>query len=149
EGVRALQQWLRIQRKDLLLKIARHLQPDSSRECVERLCQLTSLTKETDGTQLSTEEMQRLVRAIKMLTDFSAYALQLFSLTPRIVARFLSKDRSVEFDLTSHEDCLSKDEAETQITSHRLDAVIVHKADGSVYLRSRPGHHRNQIRFSE
>lgn len=149
EGVKALQQWLRAQRKRLLLKIAQRLQPDSSEECMDRLCRLTSLTPEADGSQLSVEEIDRLIGGIKMLTDFSVYARQAFSLTPKIVAQFLSKDHSLEFYISSREDCLRKDEAAAWVLSHRLDAVVVHKTDGSIYLRSRPGHHRNQVRFSE
>lgn len=92
----------------------------------------------------------RLLIVIKKESGYSEYAEQSFTLLPKITGRFLSTDlSSVEFYLSTHDDCLSKDEAIAWILSHRLDAVVVHKMDGSVYLRSRPGHHRNQIKFSE
>ena len=47
------------------------------------------------------------------------------------------------------EELISKEEAIHRIETHRLDAVMVHKSDGGVYLRSRRGHRLDSIRFAD
>jgi len=44
---------------------------------------------------------------------------------------------------------LTKSQAIKWVETHKLDAVIVHKSNGEIYLRSRPGHHFDQIRFPQ
>ncbi|MFN0065128.1 MAG: hypothetical protein ACKVOH_02700 [Chlamydiales bacterium] len=54
----------------------------------------------------------------------------------------------VAYYLVGFETLLSKSEAISWVDEHRLDAVIVHKKNGTIYLRSRPGHHLNQIHLT-
>lgn len=152
QGLQALKDWVGVQELagDFLFRIAKRYQPKSPDTCLRDLCQLLSVPETCTNPILSAKQRTNLIQGILKLTGFVDDRGKPFSLLPHIVGRFYSKDsKAVERYLTSRDGLFTKNEAIEQVESHRLDAVIVCKEDGHVYLRSRPGRHCNQIKFSE
>jgi hypothetical protein len=147
-GIQALHDWLRSKFSNLLA-IAKHYYPDSPEIWLDRLCQMADLSLKSKLKDLSNNAFRRLVKTIQLLCEFSASNAGNLQILPKISARYYSRDRKVEYYLAGFEELLTKAEAILWVETHRLDAVVVHKSNGVVYLRSRPGHHLNQIRFSE
>src|SRR5262249_13147259 len=131
-----------------LISVAKYYQPESPDECLQKLCQFSELPPDAEIKTLSRKEIHCLSRAIQLLCKFSAKHEGSLNLLPKITARYYSRNGSVEYYLVEHEKLLTKGEAIVSVTSHRLDAVIVHRKNGTVYLRSRPGHHLHRICFS-
>jgi hypothetical protein len=98
---------------------------------------------------LSAKDFDKLLKAIQKLAGFSPENEHQVALIPKITARFYSAKQKVEFYLAGYEDLLTKNQAIKWVEAHKLDAVIVHKSNGEIYLRSRPGYHFDQIRFSQ
>ena len=67
---------------------------------------------------------------------------------PKIIGKIEHGNGIEDSYLISDDIILSKSEAIEWIQSHRLDASIVHEANGKVHIRSRPGHSFWQIRGS-
>jgi hypothetical protein len=149
-GAYVLSEWLKSPRciNSRLLAVAKYYQPQAPDEFLQKLCQLSELPEEAEIKALSRKEIHRLARAIQLLCEFSAKYEGSLSLLPKITARYYSRNGSVEYYLVGLEKLLTKGEAIVSVTSHYLDAVIVHRKNGTVYLRSRPGHHLHRIRFS-
>jgi len=149
EGVEAFKEWLRVQKRqrNVLLIIAKRLKPDSIASCLDSLCRLASLPRQMHGEALTEQMITRLIGAVKTLTQFCANVC--YVRVPKVAVRLVSKDGSVEFYVSSNDDFLTKEEAIDWSLSHKLDAVIVHDADGNILLRSRPRNHRNKIIFFE
>jgi hypothetical protein len=119
-----------------LIAVARYYQPQAPDEFLQKLCHLSKLSEEADIKALSRKETHRLSRAIQLLCEFSAKHEGSLSLLPKITARYYSRNGSVEYYLVGYEKLLTKGEAIVSVESHRLDAVIVHRKNGTVYLRS-------------
>jgi len=150
-GKNALRSWMRSSKyfDSSLKEIAKHYQSGYAESYLKQLCELTGLTSQTKLSSLSSIDFEKLLNAIQKLAGFSFENDHPFSLLPKITAKFHSKDRTIESYLVGYETILSKQEAIQWIESHELDAVIVHRKEGDVYLRSRPGHHFNQIHFQQ
>ncbi len=149
-GMQALHIWLRSKFSDgFLLAIAKYYHPGCPETWLKKLCQIADLNSESRLKDLSNDAFRRLVKAIHLLCEFSASYEGKLQILPKISARYYSRDRKVEYYLAGFEYLLTKADAISWVEMHRLDAVIVHKSNGVVYLRSRPGHHLDQIRFSE
>lgn len=146
-GRAILVEWLRSAKYSMgtLRKIAEHYQAENSAEYLSRLCGLTGLSAEDKLNKMFAKEFNRLVEAVQELSGFLS-AEREFRILPKIAARgqFLGTTLYLIGDLI-----LRKDEAVHWVETHQLDAVIVHKSDGDVYLRSRPGHHFNRIRLTQ
>lgn len=149
-GTAALYLWLLESncKNKFLLRIANHLQPESPQKCLEQLCLLTGLEENFLRSQMSGEILTKLVKAIKKLSGFEEFESKKFIKLPRVLVRYYSEDRKADHYLTSSNDFLRKSEAIDWIEEHRLDAVIVHKKNGTLYLRARPGHHLDRIKMS-
>jgi hypothetical protein len=132
-----------------LIEIAKYYQPGNPKKYLEQLCQLTEFTADITPNSLSSKDFEMLIKAIQWLAGFSPENEHQIALLPKITARFYSIKRKVEFYLAGYEDLLTKNQAIKWVETHKLDAVIVHKSNGEIYLRSRPGHHFDQIRFSQ
>lgn len=132
-----------------LIEIAKYYQPTNPQKYLEQLCELTAFLPEIKPNALASEDFEKLLRAIQSLAGFSLQNEQQIALLPKITARFYSIKNKVEFYLSGYEDLLTRSQAVKWVETHKLDAVIVHKSNGEVYLRSRPGHHLDQIRFSQ
>lgn len=132
-----------------LKEIAKHYQPKDPEAFLKKLCKLTGFPSETKPRMLSSPDFERLLTSIQYLVGFSKKNEGEFSLLPKITARFCSRDKQVDCYLAGADTVLSLPEAIRWIETHQLDAVIVHKSNGTIYLRSRPGHHFDQLRFTD
>ncbi|MFZ0566049.1 MAG: DUF3892 domain-containing protein [Chlamydiales bacterium] len=132
-----------------LIEIAKYYFPSDPTEYLTQLCVISNLSPKTIPRSLSAKDFDKLLKTIQKLAGFSPENEHQVSLLPKITARFYSAKRKVEFYLAGYEDLLTKSQAIKWIETHKLDAVIVHKSKGEVYLRSRPGHHFDQIRLSQ
>lgn len=132
-----------------LLEIAKYYQPNNPKEYLYQLSAITGFSPEIRPRSLLGKDFEKLLRAIQRLAGFSPENEHQFSLLPKITARFYSRNRKIEFYLSGYENLLTKHQAIEWVEAHKLDAVIVHKSNGDMYLRSRPGHHFDQIRFKQ
>ncbi len=150
-GINAHQSWLRSKKyySASLLEIAKHYAPEKAEGYLRQLCKLTGISSNAQPKNLSKDHLQKLLEAIQVLNGFSKTNAWQFDLLPKITARFHSRDESIVQYLVGQTILLELTEAIEWVKTHRLDAVIVHQKSGKIYLRSRPGHHFNQIKFSE
>ena len=146
-GIYVLREWLKAKFSNTsIFSIAKYYQPDAPEECLQSLSQLADIPKDTTLKALSKDEFQRLVKAIQLFCQFSHKGT--LSISPKIFRRYHSAKGKVEYYLVGFETLLSKSEAISWVEEHRLDAVIVHRKNGTIYLRSRPGHHLHQIHLT-
>ena len=132
-----------------LIEIAKYYQPSHPEKYLSELCAITGFAPQTIPRSLLTNDFEKLLRALQKLAGFSPENEHQMSLLPKITARFYTVGRKVEYYLAGYDNLLSKNQALEWVETHKLDAVIVHKSNGEVYLRSRPGHHFDQIRFKQ
>ncbi len=132
-----------------LRELGKHYQPNNPKKYLEQLCALTGFTQEIKPRSLSSEDFEKLLMAIQQLAGFIPENKHSFGLLPKITAKFYSANQKIEFYLAGYENLLTKTQAIEWVEAHKLDAVIVHKKNGEVYLRSRPGHHFDQIYFKQ
>lgn len=132
-----------------LIEIAKHYQPDSPENYLSQLCAITGFTSQLKPKSLPLQDFEKLLLAIQQLTGFSSQNKHSLELLPKITAKFYSAHQKVEFYLAGYENLLTKAQAVEWVETHKLDAVIVLKNNGEVHLRSRPGHHCDQIRFKQ
>lgn len=132
-----------------LIEIAKYYTPNNPTEFFNQLCAITGFSSDIKPRALSAKDFGKLLKAIQKLAGFSPENEHQLVPLPKITARFYSSKRKVEFYLAGYEDLLTKDQAIEWVATHKLDAVIVHKSNADVYLRSRPGHHFDQIRFTQ
>ena len=69
-----------------------------------------------------------------------------FFLLPKIAAKIECPDKE-DLYLIGKDLTLTHQEAVNWVNSHRLDAVIVHRPNGSTHLRSRPRYHMQTLRL--
>ncbi len=132
-----------------LIEIAKYYQPNHPEQYLDQLCTLTGLPPESTPRSLLTHDFEKLLRVLQKLAGFTPENEHQLSLLPKIKARFYSIGRKVEYYLAGYDTLLKKSQAIEWVETHKLDAVIVHKSNGEMYLRSRPGHHFDQIRFKQ
>jgi len=132
-----------------LIELAKHYQPNNPKEYLKQLCTLTGFTQEIKPKSLPSKDFEKLLMTIQQLAGFTPENKQAFLLLPKITAKFYSTNRKIEFYLAGYVNLLTKPQAIEWVEAHKLDAVLVHKNNGEVYLRSRPGHHLDQIRFKQ
>jgi len=148
-GMAAFRSWLNLPKyRFSLFEIAKYYAPDAPEEYVKKICILANFPKDIDFKSISGQEFEIVIKAVQCLAGFSSDQEGTITALPKIAARYHSNDGALEFYITGHEEFISKNEAIHRIETHRLDAVVVHKDNGSIYLRSRPGHHLNRIHFS-
>lgn len=132
-----------------LIEIAKHYLPSNPTKYLNQLCAISGFSSEIMPHSLSPKDFDKLLKAIQKLAGFSPENEHQIALLPKITARFYSAKWKVEYYLAGYEDLLTKNQAIKWVETHKLDAVIVHKSNEEIYLRSRPGHHFDQIRFSQ
>ena len=130
-----------------LLEIAKYYRPNDPDLCAEEICKISNFHKNVPVENLTTDEFERIIQAIEHITGFHDNKGFLTAL-PKITACYHPSGGDLDLYVLGSEELVSKDEAICRIQTHRVDAVIVHKGNGTVYLRSRPGHHLACIRFS-
>jgi hypothetical protein len=132
-----------------LIEIAKYYLPSDPMEYLNQLCALTGFLPKITPRALTVKDLDKLLKSIQKLAGFSPENEHQVALLPKITTRFYSAKRKVEFYLAGYENLLTKSQAIKWVETHKLDAVIVHKSNGEIYLRSRPGHHFDQIRFPQ
>ncbi len=132
-----------------LIEIAKYYQPKDPEAFLKKLCEQANLPRDSKPRSLSSSDFEQLLKSIQYLVGFSKKNEGEFCLLPKITARFCSRDKKVDFYLVGADQILSQQEAICWVETHLLDAVIVHKNNGTLYLRSRPGHHFTQLRFTD
>lgn len=147
-GKKALIEWLRSFKrfKCSLDKIGQHFQPKDSEQYLSRLCSMTGLSAEIKLNAISARDFDKLLDAIQNLAGFRQENRS-FTMLPKITAR--CRVLREDFYFIGYDLMLEKKEAIRWVETHKLDAVIVHKNDGDVYLRSRPGHQFNRIHLRQ
>jgi len=150
-GKEALRVWLASTKycDSPLIEIAKYYQPNTPEAYLQQLCKITGFNPKTKPRSLSSKDFEKLLKAIQQLAGFSPENEHQFLPLPKITARYYSSNRKVEYYLAGYEHLLTKQQAIDWVETHRLDAVTVHRSNGEVYLRSRPGHHFHQIRFKQ
>lgn len=150
-GHKALSEWLKSKKyyNSNLHTIAEHYQPNDPDAYLVTLTSYTGVSAESKIKSLSIEEFDRLLRCIEKLSGFAVIGDEKFILLPKITAKLEnSKDKEDSY-LIGTDVVLSRSEAIEWILSHRLDAVIVRRRDGTSYLRSRPHHCIWNIQMAE
>ncbi len=132
-----------------LIEIAKEYEPNDPQSYLERLCEKTNFSSTITPRMLSSKDFERLLQAIQTLAGFLKNNDGEFYRLPKIKHRFYSRNRKVESYFTTDGESLTRDEAINRVTDHRLDAVVVHKVNGEMHIRSRPCHHFNKIHFTE
>lgn len=146
QGILAFRAWMSIPKYSFsLTEIADHYQPENPADYIEKLCALANLPPNVDLKKISSKEFERIIKAVQHLNGFSQEHQGTFTPLPKITARYTSTN--FELYAVGHEELITKDEAVRRIEAHELDAVIVLKASSKRYLRSRPGHQHDSIRF--
>lgn len=149
-GKEALKAWITSTKYySPLIEIAKYYQPNDPKKYLGQLHAMTGYSADIKPSSLSLKDFDKLVKAICYLAGFSPENEHQLKLLPKIIARLYSPGRKVEFYLAGYEHLLTKQDAIGWLEAHYLDAVVVHKSNGEFYLRSRPGHHLNQIRLKQ
>lgn len=146
QGILAFRAWLSIPKYSFsFTEIANEYQPENPDEYIKKLCALAQLPIDVNLKKISSAEFERILKAVQYLNGFSQEHQGTFTPLPKITARYSSSN--FELYAVGHEELITKEEAVRRIESHELDAVIVQKANGKRYLRSRPGNQLDSIRF--
>ncbi len=139
QGHQALKDWLQsktIFQSDLYA-IAKYYQPQSSEEFVQHLALVVDVPKTIKIIDLTPDKFECLVHSIEKLCGFVRIGNEEFFLLPKIAAKIECPEKE-DFYLVGTDQTLTHREAINWIDSYRLDAVVVHRSNGSTYLRSRP-----------
>ncbi len=136
-------------RNSPLIEIAKYYQRSRPEEYLDKLCAITGFLPKIKPRSLPPEDLEKLLNAILKLAGFAPENKHRFSPLPKITARFCSTNQKVQLYLAGYEHLLSRLEAIEWVETHKLDAVIVRKSNGEIYLRSRPGHQIKQIHFKQ
>lgn len=148
-GINSLVKAKKYLKSDLKI-IGEHYHPGSSLSFINQLCSSTTgISKERKIGSLNDLEFQRLILAIEKLCDYVPTDDQDFHLLPKITAKIENGKSQEDTYLIDDTMILSKKEAIQQISSHRLDGVIVHEKNGKIHLRSRPNHCIRNIKTHE
>lgn len=151
-GHRALNAWLHSKKNfnSTLFGLAQYYQPNSPELFVRKLSSLCEISLDRKVKDLQQQELDQLLRSLEKLCGYAPVGDESVSLLPKIVGKIEKRNEEDSYIIDGNI-VLSKGEAIAWVQSHRLDGVVVHEKDGSVYLRSRPSNciqHLN-IRASE
>ncbi len=140
QGYTALSDWLQLKKyyNSTIQTVATHYQPNNPEQFISRLVSLTDLPRDKELKSLPKYRFEALIKAIAKLCLYTAIGNEELTLLPKIMGKIESG--ATPSYLIGNDIVLSQPEAIGWIQSHRLDASIVHKSNGDVYLRSRPHH---------
>lgn len=151
-GRKALISWLRLKSyySKPLLAIAQFYSPDHPKEYLAKLCHLSDLNPSTVPSNLLPKQFDKLVWAIEELAGgHQKLGDESFVQLPKIIGKFSSHHGKVDHYLVADKRILSKTEALNEVKAEKIDAVVVHRSDGTEYLRSRPGYTLPEIFVSK
>ncbi len=148
QGRQALKEWLysKTQYQSTLLAIGKYYQPNSPEEFVQNLP--FSILPKTRLKDLTNEEFDLLLAFIEKLRGFVRIGNEEFLLLPKIAGKIEWVDKK-EFYLVGNNLVLTQEETINWINSHRLDAVVVHNANGTIHLHSRRSYQMQKLDFSQ
>jgi hypothetical protein len=147
-GRQALISWVKLKSyySKPLLAIAESKNPNDPTNYLSKLCALSNLEPIAIPSKLTDEQFKKLIWAIEELAGGHAvYGNESFYQLPKIIGRFISRTKKVDHYLIADGRILSKAVTIEEVKAEKIDAVIVHQSDGSLFLRSRPGHVLSQI----
>lgn len=148
KGREALINWLHTKKyfQGSLKTIAKHYKPDNADTFAQRLSALTGIPVKTKVKTLVKQEFDKLLLGIEKLCDYALTGNETLYLMPKILGKIENGENESTYWIGGNT-MLSKKEALEWVQTHRLDAVIVHGHNGSLYLRSRSDHWIQHIRF--
>jgi hypothetical protein len=132
-----------------LVEIAKYYNPSHPEAFLKQLSTTTSLEPACKPRTLKRKDFESLLLTIQELAGFRKEQKGEFYPLPKITGKIHSHNQKIDLYITDSPSLLTRAEAIDLIETHKLDAVIVHKQNGIIYLRSRPGHHFDQIHLSE
>lgn len=141
-GREALISWLKLKSyyNKPLLAIAQFYSPDNPTEYLSQLCLLSSLDRSSIPSQLASQHFAKLVWAIEEIAGaHQKLGDESFEQLPKIIGKFSTHHGKTDQYLIADQRILSKKEALAEVKNEKIDAVVVHRLDGTEYLRSRPG----------
>lgn len=149
QGRKALLAWVRSKKyyESTLRTIAEHYREDAADVFLNQLTSFAEISPDSKVKLLSEQEFYRLIIGIEKLCGYISVGNEKFSLLPKIVAKIERGQGREDAYLIGDNIVLSKEEAERQVLSHQLDAVIIHDDNNSTYLRSRPKYSFQKIRI--
>jgi hypothetical protein len=139
-GHKALSDFLRLKKyyTSTLKAIAEHYQPKDPDEFLLRLTSYIPLPFDKKICSLSKQKFDCLLLAIEKVCGYTHIGNESFILLPRIYAHFENSHPPHDTYAITDNTILSKEEVVKRIVTHRLDGIIVHRDDGTIYIRSRP-----------
>ena len=149
QGHQALIEWLQsktVYQSDLYA-IGKHYQPNSCEQFAQYLASSVGVPETTKLKDLTPAKFESLVHSIEKLCGFAQIGNEEFFLLPKIAAKIECPEKE-DLYLIGNDLTLTQREAIDWIESHRLDAVGVHRPNGSTYLRSRPRYHMQTLRIT-
>lgn len=149
QGHQALKEWLnsKTMLQSDLYGIGKHYEPTSPEQFAQNLASSSGIPRKTKLKELSQAEFKILLTAIEKLCGFSRIENEEFLLIPKIAARIEYPGKE-DLYLIGKDLTLTQKEAINWITSHRLDGVIVHHANGNTHIRSRPRYHMQTLKLT-
>jgi hypothetical protein len=149
QGHQALRDWLcskTISQSDLRV-VGKHYRPTSAEQFAHDLAVSVGVDVTTKIKELTQTEFESLICSIEKLCGFIRIGNEELSLLPKIAARIECPDKE-DLYLIGKDLTLTHRDAVSWVVSHRLDAVVVHMANGKTYLRSRPRYHMQTLRLT-
>ena len=149
QGHQALIEWLQsktVYQLDLYA-IGKYYQPNSSEQFAQQLSSAIGVPETTKLKDLTQAKFESLAHSIEKLCGFARIGNEEFFLLPKIAAKIECPEKE-DLYLVGKEVTLMHREAVNWINSHRLDAVVVHRPNGSTYLRSRPRYHMQTLKLT-
>lgn len=142
KGRKALYDWLHAKKyyNSTLTTLGEHYQSKNPEGFVQKVAGFAGFSPERKINSLNKQEFDALMRAIEKYCGYSTLGSEALTLLPKITAKIENGKDKDDTYLIGDNLVLSREVAIEWILSHRLDGVIVHHRDGSINLRSRPGH---------
>ena len=122
-----------------LQTVGKLYQPENPEEYASHLASILSVPLGKKINSFSKEEFDLLIVSIEKSCGYSPSGSEKFVLLPKIYAH-IESSQGKDLYLVGNNALLSKEEVIEWISTHRLDGVLVHQNDGSIYIRSRPSY---------
>jgi hypothetical protein len=142
DGHKALADWIHFKKYQMsnLVQIATHYQPNDIESFVKKLVAFSGIASKRKIKTLNKEELAKLLFSIEKLCGYSILGDEKHEILPKIVGKIEYPVKGQEAFLIENYVILAKEEAIEWVKSLKLDAIVVHGANGLIYLRSRPSH---------
>lgn len=129
-----------------LYGVAKHYKLFSQEQFIQDLTASSKISPTTKLKDLTSNEIEILLSSIEKVCGFSRTGSEEFHLLPKIAAK-IERPGKEDLYLVGIDVTLTQEEAISWIVSQKLDAVVVHHANGT-YLRSRPHYHMQTLKLT-